>query len=41
VKKTDTADRENTAGEELLRKAQELEYRTEEMKSLVYVVMIM
>jgi hypothetical protein len=35
VKKTDTADRQKAAGEELLRKIQEPEHRTEKITSVV------
>jgi hypothetical protein len=35
VKKTDTADRQNTAGEGIAKKNPESEYRTEKITSLV------
>jgi hypothetical protein len=38
VQKTDTVDRQNTTGEGITKKNPELEYRTEKIKSLVYVV---
>jgi hypothetical protein len=38
VQKTDTADRQNAAGEGITKKTQEPEYGTEKIKSLVYVV---
>jgi hypothetical protein len=38
VKKTDTADRQNTAGEQITGKKAGLDYRMEKIMSLVYVL---